>query len=350
MHRRIRQKSKLLATTATLAVAALLASACGNGSSGSSGGSNDEQTTLRYQGSVGQVTLPELAADLGYLGPVKLQWIGNTISGPQDIQAATTGDTDFGGAFNGAIIKLIAAGAPIRSVISYYGVDKDQYTGYYVREDRPIRSARDLIGKKVGMNTLGAHTEAVLDTYLKKEGLSSGDIDKVVPTVVPPVNTEQALRAGKIQVGALGGILRDKALARGGIRPLFSDYDLYGTFAAGSYVLRTDFIKKNPKTVTHFVEGVARALEWTKSHPRDEVVARFTQIIDKRNRKEDNAAIKFWKSYGVPDKGGLITDENFTRWIDFLRDDGQLKKDVKPANLYTNEFNPFRPGGPDAGR
>ncbi|SNQ48194.1 ABC-type nitrate/sulfonate/bicarbonate transport system, periplasmic component [Frankia canadensis] len=350
MHRRIRQKSKLLTTTATLAVAALLASACGNDSSGSSGGSKDERTTLRYQGSVGQVTLPELAADLGYLGPVKLEWIGNTISGPQDIQAATTGDTDFGGAFNGAIIKLISAGAPIKSVISYYGVDKDQYSGYYVLEDSPIRSARDLIGKKVGMNTLGAHLEAVLDAYLKKEGLSSGDIDKVVPTVVPPVNTEQALRAGQIEVGALGGILRDKALERGGIRPLFSDYDLYGTFAAGSYVLRTDFIKKNPTTVTHFVEGVARALEWAKSHSRDEVVARFTQIIDKRNRKEDKTAIKFWKSYGVPDKGGLITDENFTRWIDFLRDDGQLKKDVKPADLYTNEFNPFRPGGPDAGR
>jgi hypothetical protein len=35
----------------------------------------------------------ELAADLGYLGNLKLKWIGNTISGPQDIQAATTGDT-----------------------------------------------------------------------------------------------------------------------------------------------------------------------------------------------------------------------------------------------------------------
>lgn len=349
MHRRIRRKSKLLTTAATLAVTALLASACGGGGGGG-GGSDQEKTTLRYQGAVGQVTPPELAADLGYLGPVKLDWIGNTISGPQDIQAATTGDTDFGGAFNGAIIKLVAAGAPIKSVISYYGVDKDQYSGYYVLADSPIRSARDLIGKKVGMNTLGAHTEAVLDSYLKKEGLSSAEIDKVVPTVVPPVNTEQALRAGQIEVGVLGGLLRDKALDRGGIRPLFSDYELYGTFAAGSYVFRKDFIAKNPTTVRSFTEGVARALEWAKSHPRNEVIARFTQIINKRDRKEDRRAIGFWKSYGVPDRGGLIADENFTRWIDFLRADGQLKKDVRPADLYTNEFNPFRPGGPDSGR
>jgi len=70
-------------------------------------------TELRYQGWVGQVTFPELAEDLGYLAPVKLKWIGNTISGPQDIQTVVTGDIDFGGAFNGAVAKLLAfRGAP----------------------------------------------------------------------------------------------------------------------------------------------------------------------------------------------------------------------------------------------
>src|SRR5256885_969332 len=98
---------------------------CGAASEASPG---KEVTELRYQGAVGTVIPPELAADLGYLGSVKLKWIGNTISGPQDIQAATTGDTDFGGAFNGAIIKLKAANAPIKAVIGYYGVDEQSIT------------------------------------------------------------------------------------------------------------------------------------------------------------------------------------------------------------------------------
>ena len=117
----------------TLAVAAGLA---GCGTADASPG--QEVTTLRYQGSVGAVTLPELAADLGYLGNVKLNWIGNTISGPQDIQAATTGDTDFGGAFNGAVVKLEAQHAPIKAVIGYYGVDDQTYNGFYVLDDSPI--------------------------------------------------------------------------------------------------------------------------------------------------------------------------------------------------------------------
>ncbi len=339
----IRRKSEALTVAAALAVTALVAVACGSGSgSGSASASGAQQTELRYQGSVGQVTPPELAADLGYLGPITLKWIGNTISGPQDIQAATTGDTDFGGAFNGAIIKLIAAGAPIKSVISYYGADKDSYIGYFVPESSPISSARDLIGKKIGVNTLGAHLEAVLDAYLKKQGLSAEEIKKVVPTVVPPVNTEQSLRAGQIDVAALGGILRDKALERGGLRQLFSDYELFGTFSAGSLVLRNDFIKKNPTTTKQFVEGVAKALEWAKTTPRAEVIARFEQIIDKRGRQEDKSAIKFWKSYGVAGQGGRIQDAEFSRWIDFLRERGELKKDVALTDLFTNEFSPFR--------
>ncbi len=71
------------------------------------------------------MTFPELAEDLGYLAPIRLKWVGNTYSGPQDIQAAVTGDTDFGGAFNAAIEKLVAAGAPIKAVIGNSGCDKD---------------------------------------------------------------------------------------------------------------------------------------------------------------------------------------------------------------------------------
>jgi len=40
-----------------------------------------EKTEIRYQGWAGQVTFIELADDLGYLVPLKLKWVGNTISG-----------------------------------------------------------------------------------------------------------------------------------------------------------------------------------------------------------------------------------------------------------------------------
>ncbi|MCT9931292.1 ABC transporter substrate-binding protein [Planotetraspora sp. A-T 1434] len=317
-------------------------SACGS-SGGASG--DGEVTELRYQGSVGAVTPPELAEDLGYLGKVKLKWVGNTISGPQDIQSAATGQTDFGGAFNGAVIKLVAAKAPIKAVISYYGSDKDAYNGYYVLDGSPIKTARDLIGKKIAVNTLGAHHEAVIKEYLKRAGLTKEEIKQVELVVTPPVNTEQALRQKQIDVGTLGGILRDKALERGGIHPLFTDYELLGAFNAGTYVLRDDFIAKNPATTRTFVTGVAKAIEWSKTHPRDEVVARFKSIIAKRKRSEDATAIGYWKSYGVSAKGGLIGDKDFQTWIDWLQREGELQPgQVKLSDLYTNSFNSYANG------
>ncbi|MFD0279655.1 ABC transporter substrate-binding protein [Kitasatospora sp. NPDC127111] len=325
-----------------LALAALgaVATACGRATA--SGGSGSETRKLRYQGWAGQVTLPELAEDLGYFDDVKLEWVGNTISGPQDIQSAATGQIDFGGAFNGAVVKLIAAGAPVKAVISYYGVDERTFSGYYVLEDSPIRSARDLLGKKIGMNTLGAHSEAILDIYLQRNGLSAAEIAKVEPTVIPPVNTEQALRQKQIEVAVLGGVLRDKALASGGIRPLFSDYDLLGRFSAGSYVVTNRFLKENPTTAWTFVTGVARAIEWARTTPAEEVIERSTQIIRKRGRNEDAAALKYWKSFGVAETAGRITDDEFKPWTDWLVAHGDIRAgQVKPADLYTNQFNGY---------
>jgi ABC-type nitrate/sulfonate/bicarbonate transport system substrate-binding protein len=316
-----------------------VAVSCGTSASGASAAKNQTKT-LRYQGWAGQVTLPELAEDLGYLDDVTLKWVGNTISGPQDIQTAATGQIDFGGAFNGAVVKLAANNAPIKSVISYYGADKYAYNGFYVLDDSPIRSARDLIGTKVGMNTLGAHSEAMLDIYLQRGGLSRADIGKVEPLVVPPVNTEQSLRQKQIEVAVLGGILRDKALAAGGIRPLFTDYKLLGAFSAGTYVMTDRFLNQNPDTAQTFVTAVGRAIDWSRSTPHDEVVARMTEIVKKRGRNEDAAPLQYWRSYGVAEKSGLITGAELKLWIDWLVERGDIQKSqVTLSDLYTNEFN-----------
>jgi ABC-type nitrate/sulfonate/bicarbonate transport system substrate-binding protein len=153
-----------------------------------------EVSELRYQGWASQVLLPELAEDLGYLAPIKLKWVGNTISGPQDIQSAVTGDTDFGGAFNGSIVKLIAARAPLKAVIAYYGADRDTYTGLYVLDDNPITTPHDLLGKKVEMNTLGAYQEYLLTDYLIRAGFTRDDVKQVTLVAAPPMNLAQMLR------------------------------------------------------------------------------------------------------------------------------------------------------------
>jgi ABC-type nitrate/sulfonate/bicarbonate transport system substrate-binding protein len=302
-----------------------------------------EVSELRYQGWTGQVLFPELAEDLGYLAPIHLNWVGNTISGPQDIQSVVTGDSDFGGAFNGSIVKLIAAHAPITAVIASNGADKGTYTGLYVLDGSAIKGARDLIGKKVGMNTLGAYQEYLLTDYLLRSGLTAGDIKQITLVAAPPVSLAQTLRQGRIDATFLSDIIRDKAVAQGGIHPLMTDFEVYGPFSLASYVLTDKFIADKPNTARKFVEATARAIEWARTTPRPQVIARLEQITKRRQRAEDPTLVDYWKSPGVAGRGGLISDQEFASYIDWYVRIGQLKPgEVKASDIYTNRLNPFR--------
>jgi ABC-type nitrate/sulfonate/bicarbonate transport system substrate-binding protein len=306
-----------------------------------------ETLELRYQGNNGTVTPAELAEALGYLAPLRLNFVGSTISGPASIQAVVTGDTDFGGAFNGAIIKLVAAQTPIVAVVGYYGIDDQRLSGFYVLEDSPIKAAQDVLGKKVSMNTLGAHSEFMLKEFLFRNHFSAKDAQQVTLLALPPVNGEQVLRQGQVDIAVLGDIYRDRALDRGGIRSLFSDYEMFGRFTAGCYVMKTDFIRQHPRAAHKFVEGVARALEWARQTPREQVIARFVEILQQRGRNEDASVVGFWRSYGVRGKGGTISDREFQTWIDWMVKDGELRTDqLTASSLYTNELNPYAAEAP----
>lgn len=76
-------------------------------------------------------------------------------------------------------------------------------------------------------------------------------------------------------------------------------------------------------------------------HPRGEVIAHFTKIIEGRQRpNETTKSLKFWLSVGVPSTYGEIKDSDFSRWQNWLVASGAVKQPVNPTDLYTNEFNP----------
>ncbi|WP_067820756.1 ABC transporter substrate-binding protein [Nocardia inohanensis] len=344
MHLSLRSSPLRRALVAAVAVTAALATLTGCAKT-EAGTTADGRTVIRYQGSTGQVSAVELAADLGYFTKIELHWEGDTTSGPANIQAAATKQIEFGSAFNGAVVKLIAGGAPVTSVLSSYGADEQSFTGYFVRDDSGITAARDLIGKKVGVNTLGAHHEFITRQWLHDQGLSDAEIKQVQLVVLPPANTEDALRNGQIDAAALGGVFRDTAVGRGGIHTLYTDKDLFGQFDYGTYVFRNDYIKSHPEAVRDFVQGTARATRWLQVTPREEVLAEFKSIIEKRGRNENVNLLQYWKSSGIPVAGGVIAERELQIWIDWLVRNGELPAGkIAAKDIYTNQDNPYANG------
>ena len=323
------------------AVIAILA-ACSNDDSASTTSANGQDRILQYQSTPGSVSFAELAEALGYFGGIDLEKIGDSVGGPESIQLTATGEIDFGAAFNGAIIKSYAQGVEIKSVVGNYGSDENTFMGYYTLEGSGIEKAKDLIGKKIGMNTLGAHSEFAVKQFLLDGGLTEEEIKEVELVVVPSASAEQILRAGQIDVVALSGIGKERALENGGIRSVFKDIDLFGEFTAGEYFFTAKYIEENPDTVQTFVEGVAKAIEWARTTPREEVIAKFEEIVSAREGNETTDNLKYWKSTGIAEEGGQIAEKEFQVWIDWLVNNGELEENqVKVEELYTNEYNPY---------
>jgi ABC-type nitrate/sulfonate/bicarbonate transport system substrate-binding protein len=346
----LNRKTAVLLTLALIALATALAACGGSGSdatadgggSTSSGGGGDEPTTIRYQFTAGYISPIEVAEKLGYLGDLELKSVGAVTGGPESIQAVATGQSDLGGAFPSAIIKLIAAGGPVKAVIGQFGADKYAFSGLYVAEDSSIHSAKELIGKKIGVNTLGANSEAVLHLWLKKEGLSKEEIEAVDLVVIPPVNGEEALDQGQLDGVILGGATREKAERDGGVRRMFKDTEFLGSYLNTATVLSDSFIEDHPVATKELVGGLAKAVHYMQTEPPATVVKLGEEIAAERGREEDDEIIKYWKSVGIPGEGGLILPREFPLWIKYLEEEGELEPGkVKVAETYTNEFNPY---------
>src|ERR1700742_4948049 len=334
-----------LAVIGAALVLALALSACGGGSSATAdnGSGSGETTTIRYQAGAGTISPLEIADALGYLGNLQIKSVGDVTGGPESIQAVATDQADISSiAFDGSIAKAIAAGANVKAVIGAYGSNKLSYAALYTLDGSPIKTAKDLVGKKIGVNTLGANEEAFIKLWLKKEGLSADEIGGVQFVVIPPVNAEEALREEQLDGVALGGALAELAISHGGVTPVAKDIDVLGDYTGNSLVMNNDFIAANPKTTKTLVAGVAKAVAWLQTTPRAQVIKVAEKVAAERGRPEDKESLKFWKSQGVANRGGVIGPKEFTTWIKLQEEEGELQSgQVTLADAYTNQFNPY---------
>jgi ABC-type nitrate/sulfonate/bicarbonate transport system substrate-binding protein len=340
-----RKRTPLLVVVAALVTVVI--AACGSSGDSGAGSKNASAgtgpTTIRYQVTPGSLDTIEFASYLGYLPGLKIKQVGTVLGGPADIQAVATNSSDVGGAFDGSVAAAIAAGAKIKAVVGYYGSNKLTFGGVYVKSNSSIRTAKDLIGKSVGVNTLGANATQVTDLWLAKQGLTPAQIKQVNFVVVSPTSAAEALQTGRLDAAFLSFATRQLALKNGGVRELMTDTGLLGPYTGGAEVLRTSFIARYPKETTEIVSALAKTIHWLQVTPRAQVIKVAEKIATQHGRSDDNW-ISSWRSQGVLENGGYIKPIDFSRWTQAMELTGQLRKgQVSLSQLYTDAFNPYTP-------
>ncbi|WP_296102539.1 ABC transporter substrate-binding protein [uncultured Agrobacterium sp.] len=286
-----------------------------------------EEIKLRYLASQGGLAAHELAEKLGYFKGtgVSFENVGYAQGGPASLFALASGDVEIGSAATSAVLNSIAGGNDFVAAYPSNGINDQVQSVFYVLDDSPIKTIKDIAGKTIAVNTLGAHLDYTIREALHSQGLPA---DAARPVVVPGPQLEQVLRSSQVDVAAFGywqTTFEGLAKKNGGIRPVFDDTDVLGDIAGGFVVLRRDFITAHPEAAKTFVEQSQRALDYAREHP-EETKKILAKALEERGENPELA--QYFLGYGVR-PGGKAVDRDLQFWIDVLTREGK----VQPGQL-----------------
>ena len=200
-------------------------------------------------------------------------------------------------------------------------------TSLVVLRDGPVKSIKDLKGRKVGFS-VGGFEDALLGAMLEKSGLTLKDVELV--NVTFPLSP--ALLAG--QVDAVIGAYRNFELAQLDIegRPGKAFYpEEEGVPAYDELIIVAHREKAGDDRLKRFLGAVERATFYILNHP-EEAQAAFVngrpELNDELNRRAwANTLPRFTHSPAALDAG------RWTRFAEFLKARGLIRK-VEPVETY----------------
>src|SRR4051794_8531921 len=262
-------RTRALVILAVTACAAVAAAGCG-GDSG--GGDKGKPATLK----VGVIPIADVAPL--YLGIKKGFFKEQNLTikpklaegGAAILPAVLSGDFQIG--FSNNISLLIAAskGLPVQIVSQgvLAGTDKSQaWADLLVRKNGPIKTAKDLEGKTIAVNTLKNICEVTIKASLQKQGVDVSTL-KFIEVPFPDMNA--ALDAKRVDGACVVEpfVSQGKAGKARGIDPFY--INTAPDLTVATYFTSKQYAQQNPEVVDRFVKAINKSLDYAQAHP-DEV-------------------------------------------------------------------------------
>ncbi|MGX1480827.1 UNVERIFIED_CONTAM: NitT/TauT family transport system substrate-binding protein [Streptomyces canus] len=270
---------------AAAVVTVAVATGCGSSSS-ATGGASPSDGSKTTQVKVGVIPIVDVAPL--YLGEkkgffssrgIKLEMV-TAQGGAAIIPGVVSGQFQFG--FSNVTSLMIAQskGVPVKSVVNgaaTTGVTGKDLTGVAVKKGSSVKSARDLAGKTVAVNTLQNIGDTTVREAVRKDG---GDPSKVKFVEMPFDQMPAALDGGRVDAAWMAEPALAIAKSQGArvVASPFADTDPKLTVA--TYFASTKLTKENPDLVKKFTEAMTESLEYASDHPDEarQILTTYTKI------------------------------------------------------------------------
>jgi ABC-type nitrate/sulfonate/bicarbonate transport system substrate-binding protein len=210
--------------------------------------------------------------------------------------AFEAGELDIATGSANSVILVSSTGAQMTAIASISQESKKGFvTQYMTRKDSPIKSMADLKGKTLGVNGFNSSIHLWAMLALEKAGLTVKDVT-FVPMPFPAQG--EALRAGKIDVGAFPQPFAKMEQDKGDAKTLFTSKDgVPFDEELMLLVAKPDFLKKNREAVKAFLADLVLATKYYDEHPKE---ARQALIDAKFVRLPPNVYFEMTDYYRTP--------------------------------------------------
>jgi NitT/TauT family transport system substrate-binding protein len=269
---------------AGIATAVLVAAVAGCGSSGDSGGTATQNGTTKVK--VGVIPIVDVAPI--YLGQKKGFFASRKIDltmesgqgGAAIVPGVVSGQFQFG--FSNLTSLLIAQtkNVPVKVVcngVASTGRAGADFGGVTVKKDSPIKTAADLAGKKVAVNTLKNIGDTTVRESVRKAG---GDPSGIKFVEIPFPNMPAALDAGQVDAAWVVEPSLSAITATGGRVVAWNYVDAAPNLTVAAYFTSTKLLADQPGLVKSFTEAMNESLTYADSHPDEvrDIIGSYTKI------------------------------------------------------------------------
>jgi NitT/TauT family transport system substrate-binding protein len=270
------------AALAVIACAGLLG-ACGGGSAEEEGASG-KPVTLK----VGVIPIADVAPlyvgiKQGFFKQEKLTLKPTLAEGGAQIVAGTVnGGFDIG--FSNVTSLLIAGSKKVPVQIISQGVlagekpdAKSSFDGVLVKKDSPIKTVKDLEGKKISVNTLQNVGPLAINRAMEKAG---ADYKQAEYLEVPFPEAVDALNSGRVDAAWVVEPFVSQGKSEGDRVIEFPFEQVAPKLTVATYFAARPYIEKNPDVVERFTRAIKKSLEYSEAHPEvvRKVVLEYTKI------------------------------------------------------------------------
>ncbi|MDR3453951.1 MAG: ABC transporter substrate-binding protein [Rhodoferax sp.] len=242
---------------------------------------------------------------------------------PTIIPGVESGSLQMGGPTSTSYLQAVDGGLDL-VVLGGGGVLSKNYTeiALVAKAGSHIRSAKDCVGKKIGVPGLGALLHVTFRQWLKQNGVDPKQVNFIE---APFPQHADLLRSGAVDAVVTGGPFIARILDSGAGYVV----SYYLTFLPEGYptivhVARRDWARKNLAAVQAFQAGIAEAASF---------------MAQAKNESSVRASLAKYLKLPMPvaarmqisPPGPVVTEKQLKFWADMMRGQGMLKT-MPPLN------------------